>query len=198
MEGEAVPSRSFLGRPVPSRMNSKLPQRKRPIHPPPVERPNEPIILLVTLTIIPRIPILNNAVLHDAFLHGCNAADTWSVGYYMIMPDHIHLFASPAKLPRISIKRWTGYLKECITKQLHRTGSQLEGEAAPSRASPSRPAPNHHSTWRWQPDCWDTQMCSQTHYHDKWEYVRQNPVRQNLVTQPEAWPWQGSLNVLRW
>jgi hypothetical protein len=53
-------------------------------------------------------------------------------------------------------------------------------------------------TWRWQPDCWDTQLRSGEHYHEKWEYVRQNPMRAGLANVPEDWPWQGELNVLGW
>ena len=36
------------------------------------------------------------------------------------------------------------------------------------------------------------------HYHEKWEYVRKNPVRRNLTKEPDDWPWQGVLNVLEW
>jgi hypothetical protein len=28
-------------------------------------------------------------------------------------------------------------------------------------------------------------------YSEKWEYVRQNPVRAGLVSKYEGWPWQG-------
>jgi len=52
--------------------------------------------------------------------------------------------------------------------------------------------------WKWQSDCWDTQIRSGTHYHEKWEYVRLNPVRKELVEESDDWPWQGELNVLRW
>lgn len=52
--------------------------------------------------------------------------------------------------------------------------------------------------WRWQTDCWDTQMRSGEHYREKWEYVRHNPVRAGFVQRPEDWPWQGEPSVLRW
>jgi REP-associated tyrosine transposase len=50
----------------------------------------------------------------------------------------------------------------------------------------------------WQPDFWDRQLRNDESYGQKWEYVRLNPVRHNLVTRPEAWPYQGELNELRW
>ena len=52
--------------------------------------------------------------------------------------------------------------------------------------------------WRWQSDCWDTQLRSGKHYHEKWLYVRENPVRSGLVENAEQWDIQGELNVLRW
>jgi len=36
------------------------------------------------------------------------------------------------------------------------------------------------------------------HYHEKWGYVRQNPVRAGLAPEPAAWPWQGVMNVIDW
>lgn len=68
----------------------------------------------------------------------------------------------------------------------------MEGEPAASRPDPSR------LPWKWQSDCWDTQVRSGTHYAEKWEYVRNNPMRAGLVNTPEDWPWQGEINVLRW
>lgn len=52
--------------------------------------------------------------------------------------------------------------------------------------------------WRWQSGKWDTRLRRAETYHDKWEYVRQNPVRKALVAKPEDWPYQGMLNELRW
>ena len=35
-------------------------------------------------------------------------------------------------------------------------------------------------------------------YDDKWEYVRNNPVRHGYATKADDWPYQGELNELRW
>jgi REP element-mobilizing transposase RayT len=216
------------------RTDSPLPQRKRPVHVPPIERHNVPIIVFLTLTIQPRGDFLANDTFRTAFDGACADADAWRVGRFMIMPDHLHLFCVPAKEPRVAIKRWSGYLKERITKRLN---ARLEGEPAASRDAgsglvsasgsaqprpPSRHPPRFHHlegepvasrdagsgsaqprppsarSWRWQSDCWDTQMRNGAHYHERWEYVRQNPVRKGLVNRPEDWPWQGTLNELRW
>jgi len=110
----------------------------------------------------------------DAFVLACRDADAWSVGRYMIMPDHVHLFCAPARYPRIGIGPWSTFFKRRVTE--------------------------HYGVrdWAWQSNAWDTQLRNRAHYHDKWEYVRQNPVRKALVQRAEDWPWQGELNVLQW
>jgi hypothetical protein len=47
-------------------------------------------------------------------------------------------------------------------------------------------------------DSWDTQLRRHESYDSKWEYVINNPVRAGLVKEPDDWPFQGALNVLRW
>lgn len=179
-----------------------LPERKRPVHKPPIDRQNAPVILFVTVGCMPRMPVFDNEDFHRAFVGACADADAWSVGQYMIMPDHIHMFCSPAVIPRVGIKRWATYLKRRITIQLGRLAGrspsmgpdEMPGGRASSRAS----NPKNTLRWKWQPDCWDTQIRSARHYHERWEYVRLNPVRERLVEKCDDWPWQGVVNDLRW
>jgi REP element-mobilizing transposase RayT len=175
----------------------KLPVRKHPAHPIPVEKHNVAIILFVTLAIHPRGNFLCNPTFHEAFLNACYDADAWSVGRYVIMPDHVHLFCAPAQCPTVDIKRWSVYLKERITKRLnkmqeHAFAQGLEGEAEPSRKT-TKTVP-----WCWQTDVWDVQMRNGEHYHEKWEYVRLNPIRAGLMQDYDMWPWQGEVKVLQW
>ena len=197
--GTASPSRSHErcrveGEPAVSRVmgvnmnQTELPQRKRPAHVPPVERHDRPVILFVTLTVQPRGNYLASDLFHAVFLDACRDADAWLVGRYVIMPDHVHLFCAPAQCPTVDVRRWTQYLKERITKRLV---AERLGAASPSKAEAAR-------NWRWQPDCWDTQMRNGEHYHEKWLYVRENPVRSGLVEIADQWAFQGELNVLRW
>ena len=68
--------------------------------------------------------------------------------------------------------------------------------AATSAALPnvplSRPPP------LFQRDCWDRQLRTGESYAQKWEYVRNNPVRKGLVAHADEWPYQGQVNVLEW
>ena len=151
-----------------------LPDRRHPVHVAPVERHNAPVILHATICIRPRSPALASTRFQTAFRRATEDANAWTVGYYLIMPDHIHLFCRPAILPRVSIKRWASYLK--------RRSSIHYG----------------HHQWTWQPDCWDTQMRDQNHYLEKRAYVRMNPVREGLVDRPEDWPYQGEPVAMMW
>jgi putative transposase len=49
----------------------------------------------------------------------------------------------------------------------------------------------------WQADTFDHLLRNAESYSEKWEYVRQNPVRAGLYAQPEDWPWQGEIHSLR-
>jgi putative transposase len=97
------------------------------------------------------------------------------VGTYVIMPDHIHLFCRPAGFPAAEgVKAWTSYWK--------RLASLAMRDLQPL----------------WQADCWDTQMRDIEHYNERLSYVRQNPVRRELVQRAEDWPYQGELNSFAW
>ena len=43
----------------------------------------------------------------------------------------------------------------------------------------------------WQEEFFDHVLRSRESYAEKWSYVRENPVRANLVAYAEEWPWQG-------
>lgn len=102
-----------------------------------------------------------------------NEAGAWTVGRYVLMPDHLHLFCSPTNTD-ITLDAWIRYWKSRFRRQV------------------SNPE------WRWQPHHWDTRLRRGENYSEKWEYVRQNPVRAGLIGDPEAWPYQGECHVLRW
>ena len=65
-------------------------------------------------------------------------------------------------------------------------------DAAPPNVPLSRPSP------LFQRDCWDRQLRTGESYAQKWEYVRNNPVRKGLVAHADEWPYQGQVNVLEW
>jgi hypothetical protein len=48
-----------------------------------------------------------------------------------------------------------------------------------------------HEPEYWQRGFFDHLIRNLESYGEKWEYVRQNPVRARLVTRPEDWPYHG-------
>ncbi|MFI5356876.1 MAG: REP-associated tyrosine transposase [Opitutales bacterium] len=102
--------------------------------------------------------------------------DGWQVGRFMLMPDHVHFFAMPALAakPRADwIKMW----KSVSARRLIRD----HGLQPPL----------------WQEDTFDHLMRSAESYAEKWNYVRENPVRAGYCATAGEWPWQGEVNVLR-
>jgi len=151
---------------------NSLPTRSHPIHG--VHRTlNLPTIVFLTVCTKDRRPYLAVRDVHELLLDVWRKADAWWVGRYVIMPDHIHLFAGPAgrELP---FDHWVRFWKSQFSRRC--------------------PIQDH----AWQPDHWDRRLRSGDSYEQKWEYVRQNPVRHGLVKSPDEWPFQGELNRLPW
>ena len=151
-------------------------ERKRPAHPPPVERGNVPIIVYLTVCTQGRNPVLTSAEIQELLVSSWTAAKGWLVGRYIVMPDHLHLFCAPEELSPPNLDQWVRYWKTVASRRW--------------------PRPEEQPIW--QLGFWDTQLRNVAHYDEKWEYTRQNPVRAGLIATPEAWLYQGELNELRW
>jgi putative transposase len=54
------------------------------------------------------------------------------------------------------------------------------------------------SDWQWQSRHWDTRLRRSESYTEKWNYIRENPVKAGLVKNADDWPYQGMMNVLPW
>lgn len=151
----------------------EIPRRRYPAHHAPLERGNQSILVFVTLCAKDRKPCLANDVMHANLLAAWEAASFWKVGRYVIMPDHVHLFCAPGTYPPHPLRRWVGFWKNAVARQYS------EGVL-------------------WQRDLWDRQLRSGDSYSEKWNYVRNNPVRAGLVNEADAWAFQGELNPLWW
>ena len=91
-----------------------------------------------------------------------------AVGRYVIMPDHVHLFVTGPD--DFDLGRWMGTLKQFLAK-----------------AVACRPKP------LWQRRFFDHVLRSEESYGQKWNYVRDNPVRAGLVAKAEDWPYAGEI-----
>jgi REP element-mobilizing transposase RayT len=83
--------------------------RKHPPHQPVREAFNLPIIVFLTVITKGRKPVLADTEAHLSLLNAWRAAKTWLVGRYVVMPDHVHLFCSPAALVPEPLIKWSSF-----------------------------------------------------------------------------------------
>lgn len=137
-----------------------------------------PILFLTTVT-ADRKPFLANRnafeILTETWQHSANL-DGWFVGDYLLMPDHVHLFARRASDAK-TLSEWMETWKSLSSRRL---------KAALQLATPL-----------WQKDYFDRFLRSADNYSEKWDYVAMNPVRKGLCAKPEDWPWKGRISDLR-
>jgi len=159
----------------PSQSMNDFAVRKHPVHGI-QETKDGPTIIFLTVCTQNRERWLATEENHRLLISIWNDASAWVVGRYVLMPDHLHLFAAVGKTYR-PLENWVRYWKSMFTKR-----------------SGGRDA----FSGRWQSDHWDTRLRSWQSYDQKWEYAKNNPVRHGLVSHSEDWPFQGEVYRLSW
>ncbi len=135
-------------------------------------------IYFVTAGTAERRELLANDLVHEALVRFARSAPergAW-VGRYVLMPDHLHLFVV-VEDERVRLSGWMGSLKNSISKTL-----SGRGEVSP----------------HWQKGFFDHVMRSGQSYSQKWDYVRENPVRAGLVARAGDWPYAGASHDLEY
>jgi putative transposase len=148
------------------------PDRRHPSHAIRI-RSDAPAIVFLTVCTSDRRAWLATPENHAMLRSIWSQATAWRTGRYVLMPDHLHLFAAPGE-PALPLENWVQYWKSQLSKVFK---------------NPRR---------RWQTDHWDRRLRSGERYAEKWEYVRQNPVRRGLVQRADDWPFQGEVFDLDW
>ena len=182
-------------------MRTDLPKRKHPVHLPNLQRHNEPVIVFLTVCTRNRHALLANSAMQAMLVNAWGLARQWHVGRYLVMPDHVHLFCSPAVHEAENVKDWAAYWKGLISRGVQgygplaggprgsgpSLGEGASGTGGPRGSGPSlgEGLPGGRGATRaedglWQRDVWDTQLRSGNHYHEKWEYVRRDHWGQSL------------------
>lgn len=133
----------------------------------------QPTIIFLTVCTKDRQPWAAQTRVHEALRRIWQSTDTWLVGYYLLMPDQVHLFCAPRDL-NVILQRWVSFWKREFSR-LHLP-----------------------ETGQWQRDFWDTRLRRSENYDQKWAYVHENPVRAGLVKNADDWPFQGRINILPW
>src|SRR5438445_12986360 len=66
---------------------------------------DQPTIVFVTICSRKRRSQLANDSVHNALVESCSTAVAWLVGFYLIIPDHIHVFCA-AMAAANTLDRW--------------------------------------------------------------------------------------------
>ncbi len=168
------PHRCVLHQSMEKSPEAKQPVRNRPCPHTPHERHNRSCILLVTVCSQNRKRLFARQCSLEAVVSAWRSDGQWIVGRFVLMPDHIHFFCAPGEIPQPPLDVWMRKWK--------------------ARASRIWQNPDEQPIW--QRGHWDRQLRDREHYDERWEYVRQNPVRAGLCASAEEWPWQGELERL--
>jgi putative transposase len=134
----------------------------------------QPNVFFVTVTAKDRVPWIGQRGVQLTLERiWREEATAWLVGFYLLMPDHLHLFCAPRDL-HFDIDRWITFWKRQFSRQ------HLDRD------------------WAWQRRAFHHRMRDRVEYEEKLAYVRENPLRKDLVKTVDEWPWQGRIHDLRW
>jgi REP element-mobilizing transposase RayT len=164
-------------------------ERKRKGKPPRLDRvfqKYDPSLYFVTFNTHLRRQLLASPPVHSAFVDYCQRGYERhiGVGRYVMMPDHVHLFVRFGQGCELTLGTWIKGLKRGLDSALAETG-----------AEPSAILSQELRTF-WQPGFHDHLLRSDESYSEKWMYVRENPVRAGLVSNPNDWPYAGEIVVI--
>jgi REP element-mobilizing transposase RayT len=113
-----------------------------------------------------------------------------AVGRYVIMPDHMHLFVCGPD--DFELGRWMGMLKQCLEKNLalhdESRGTSPTGRRLQKKLTLRQPVGQRRF--------FDHVLRNDESYAQKWNYVRENPVRAGLVANADDCPYAGEIIVI--
>ena len=112
--------------------------------------------------------MLANDAVHlrlEQFLRSTTSHHDWWAGRYVLMPDHLHLFATPG-LSEVTLGEWIKALKECVANR----------------------------EFQWQAGFFDHVLRSSESQSEKWESARRNPERAGLVKNADDGAFVGELD----
>ena len=104
----------------------------------------------------------------------------WAIGRYVIMPDHVHFFCRP-ELDAKPLSEFVGSWKSYTSLKINALG---------------RPRSTPAATTLWQREFFDHVLRSTESYSEKWNYVKDNPVRAGLVSAADEWKYASEIEML--
>ncbi|HEY4757281.1 MAG TPA: hypothetical protein VIH43_01885 [Chthoniobacterales bacterium] len=127
------------------------------------------VIYFVTICTTDRKPVLANPETFRALKIAASKLRDWRVLAAIVMPDHLHIIVAPIENREAKLGHFSAALKRWMREQLG-------------------------ASWQWQAGCFDRLLRTNESLHDKWLYIRENPVRAGLVQNWEDWPYRYEFN----
>jgi putative transposase len=146
-----------------------------------------PIYFVTTCTLGRRAILVSKeiaAILSDEW-RAARTRHGWAIGRYVIMPDHVHFFCRAelgAKTLPSFMQRWKEWTSKRIVREITVAGIGDPGLKLRGNL--------------WQEEFFDHVLRSSESYSQKWDYVKENPVRAGFVKKSSEWPWQGEIESL--
>jgi putative transposase len=139
-------------------------------------------IYFLTLCIEKKEPILANPQAWSICLSTFEKLDQWTILAAVAMPDHLHMLGTP-KDRNASVSELSKWFKRWFNASFDCRPSVSDGGDV---------------DWQWQEGCFDRLLRSDESLTAKWQYIRQNPVRAGLVSDPNDWPYQFEFDGSQW
>jgi REP element-mobilizing transposase RayT len=130
-------------------------------------------VYFVTICVEGRRRVLDNPEAWAACRAVWNRLDRWEVLCAAAMPDHLHMIVAPMHDREESLSAFLKWFKRWFNEAVQ-------------------------PEWKWMEGGFDRLLRSDESIGEKWEYIRQNPVRAGLVERWEDWPFgfaQGELRL---
>jgi putative transposase len=136
-------------------------------HPPRIPvwlKPDQSVVYFLTFCVTRRQKVLANDLAFAAFKAAIARLTKWNVIAAILMPDHVHLLIAPLER-EAAIGNASAAIKRFVRQDLK-------------------------ATWQWQPGSFDRLLRSDESAEQKWQYIRENPVRAGLVSAAGDWPYR--------
>jgi putative transposase len=96
----------------------------------------------------------------------------WTLLVAVVLPDHVHVLAQPLPRPEGGIYNLAEILHS-VKRHSARVINQLRGTQGAL----------------WQDERYDRIVRDEAEFLEKWNYIRNNPVKSGLADSPENYPW---------
>ena len=136
-------------------------------HPPRIPvwlRWDQEVVYFLTFCVAQRRKVLANEPAFAAFQEALVRLTKWNVIAAVLMPDHVYLLIAPNDREE-AVGNASGAIKRWMRQELK-------------------------ADWQWQPGSFDRLLRSDESAEEKWQYIRENPVRARFVANWQDWPYR--------